>query len=67
MAKIKIDRERCKGCALCAAACPRELLMLGSEINKQGYLFVTIGDTDKCKGCTFCAQMCPDVAIEVWK
>lgn len=67
MAKIKIDMERCKGCCLCTVVCPKQLLSLGSEINRQGYLFATNSDMEQCTGCALCAQICPDVAIEVWR
>lgn len=67
MAKIDINRERCKGCCLCTVVCPKQLLSLGDEINLQGYRFATILELGKCTGCTLCAQICPDVAIDVWK
>jgi 2-oxoglutarate ferredoxin oxidoreductase subunit delta len=67
MAKIEINKDRCKGCCLCTTVCPKQLLRLGTEINAQGYVFATISDMEKCTGCTLCAQICPDVAIEVWR
>jgi 2-oxoglutarate ferredoxin oxidoreductase subunit delta len=47
--------------------CPKQLLALGDEINRQGYHFATISELEKCTGCAICAQICPDVAIDVWK
>lgn len=67
MARIEINKERCKGCCLCTVVCPKELLSPGSEINRQGYHFAIVSDIEKCTGCALCAQICPDVAIEVWK
>jgi 2-oxoglutarate ferredoxin oxidoreductase subunit delta len=67
MAKIRINTERCKGCCLCTLVCSKQLLSLGSEINRQGYLFATLSGTEKCTGCALCAEACPDVAIEVWR
>lgn len=67
MAEITIDKERCKGCRLCTVVCPKQLLSLGSEINRQGYLCATVSEMDKCTGCALCAETCPDVAIAVWR
>ena len=67
MAKIEINKERCKGCRLCTLVCPKELLYLGDEINCQGYLYASISEMKECTGCALCAETCPDVAIEVWR
>lgn len=69
MAKIVIDEARCKGCALCTIACPRNLLRLSEKINRHGYLPAEMpadGEQD-CTSCALCAQMCPDVAIAVYR
>ncbi len=66
-AKIEIDKERCKGCALCTISCPKELIRIGEEINRQGYFFVVWDDNGSCTGCAICGEICPDVAIKVWK
>ena len=66
MAKVKIDREECKGCGLCVANCPKKILELSDhEMNAMGYYFARVADLDKCIGCAMCAMMCPDCAIEV--
>ena len=67
MATIKLRRERCKGCGLCIAACPKGILRLGTRINRSGYPYVEVKDMDACTGCALCAEMCPDVAILVYK
>jgi len=67
MATIKIDEQRCKGCALCTIACPQKLLVLSDKINNQGYTTACMIGVDKCTGCALCAEMCPDVAISVFK
>ncbi|MGZ3525717.1 MAG: 4Fe-4S dicluster domain-containing protein, partial [Thermodesulfobacteriota bacterium] len=40
MSKIEIDQERCKGCGLCTIVCPKTLIKIGGEINRQGYFYV---------------------------
>ena len=64
---VVFDRERCKGCALCAAFCPRQLIQLAPEINAFGYHPAGLTDVGKCTGCGLCARMCPDVAITIEK
>jgi len=69
MAKIVIDRDRCKGCYFCVKFCPRELIVISEEHNKQGYFpaeFIEEKEGE-CTGCKTCAIMCPDTAIEVLK
>ena len=46
MAKFKgavvVDRERCKGCGLCVAACPSKVLGLASQVNAKGYNYASL-------------------------
>lgn len=65
MAKLTIAEETCKGCALCADACPKHLLALSTKINSRGYHPIEIKDQAQCTGCASCARMCPDAAIKV--
>ncbi len=65
--KLVFLEERCKGCGLCVATCPRKLLVVGEKINNQGYHVAELIDSEKCNSCALCAEMCPDVVIEVWK
>jgi 2-oxoglutarate ferredoxin oxidoreductase subunit delta len=67
MGKIKLRKERCKGCGLCVMACPKGLLMVSGKINRSGYPIVSIQDQEPCTGCALCAEMCPDVVIMVYK
>jgi 2-oxoglutarate ferredoxin oxidoreductase subunit delta len=68
MGKIKIDKQRCKGCQLCVITCPKKNLRLAEEFNEKGYHFVVFEDSDlQCTACTFCGRVCPDMAIEVYK
>jgi len=36
MAKITIDKDKCKGCFLCISFCPKGLIKKSSQLNKLG-------------------------------
>ncbi|MGQ9661319.1 MAG: 4Fe-4S dicluster domain-containing protein [Kiritimatiellia bacterium] len=63
--EVRIKPERCKGCGLCAHACPRQVLRMGEELNSKGYHYPVADQPERCTGCLCCAEMCPDVAIEI--
>ena len=64
---VVFDVERCKGCGLCIAACPRNVLASSGKLNKSGYDVAYMANPDDCIGCTFCAITCPDIVIEVYR
>ena len=69
--KITIDTERCKGCGLCVAVCPKNCIAISERSNKTGYYPAQAGPdsalrkNDSCTGCAMCAVICPDAVIEV--
>lgn len=71
MAKFKgaivVDTERCKGCNLCAVACPLDVIQLSREVNVKGYNYAHEAKEDTCIGCAACATVCPDGCISVYK
>jgi len=67
MARIEVDVERCKGCELCIAACPKEAIGLSDSFNSSGYYPCLFIYPEKCNGCKLCAIVCPDMAIEVFR
>jgi len=67
MAKIKIDKDKCKGCMLCVSVCPRKVIVKSKKLNKRGIYAVEVKKNASCSGCAMCAVICPDVCIEVYK
>jgi 2-oxoglutarate ferredoxin oxidoreductase subunit delta len=64
--KIIINTERCKGCGLCVAVCPKGSIIISKKSNKSGYFPAEASNTD-CTGCALCAIICPEVVIEVFR
>ena len=67
MAKVVINREKCKGCFLCVNFCPKGLLKKSVKLNQRGLNFVEFDLTGECIGCAQCAIICPDGCIQVHK
>ncbi len=65
MARVTFLEERCKGCQLCTAVCPKGIIVMSGSTNELGYHPATVLEQDKCTGCALCALVCPDMAIEV--
>ncbi len=68
---IRINRELCKGCALCITACPKDSIRISNKLNIKGYHPAEYTEREKsknrkCTGCALCAITCPDIAIEVF-
>ncbi len=57
--ELSIDRDWCKGCAICVALCPRQVLAMDGEGK------AVARDLARCTGCLICELHCPDLAIEV--
>jgi len=64
---IVVDTDRCKGCALCAAACPNNVIALAHKVNAHGYPYVEPLTEQRCTGCASCAIVCPDACITVYR
>ena len=74
MGYIQIDEQRCKGCELCGAVCPRDLIRISARINRLGYHpaeFVSQEQSGEkargCTGCAVCGLVCPETAISVYR
>ena len=65
---IEIDQEVCKGCNICIAFCPKDVISNSDKLNAGGYLPASFDDKEEdCTGCTICGLVCPEVAIEVYR
>jgi 2-oxoglutarate ferredoxin oxidoreductase subunit delta len=67
MAKITIDKDKCKGCLLCVSVCPRQAIVVDNILNQKGLKAVKPKEDADCSGCAMCALICPDCCIEVWR
>ena len=63
--KHYIDADRCKGCGLCIAVCPKKVLEISGEVNSKGYFPAYQAHPEDCVFCSTCCIMCPDVAISI--
>ncbi len=64
--KLTFETNKCKGCSLCVATCPKKILFLDkSYVNAKGYNPIACTDIDQCIACGMCAVICPDSIIRV--
>lgn len=64
---IEINQELCKGCEICMAFCPKDVISHSDKLNASGYLPASFEDNGECTGCATCALVCPEVVIEVYR
>ncbi len=65
---VTLEEDRCKACAVCLDACPRDILVLSEgRFNTKGYRPVEVTDMERCTGCALCAVVCPDVVFTVYR
>ncbi len=54
---LLIHRNYCKGCRICVADCPEQILAMDPEA------VVVVTEIGRCIFCGICAVRCPDFAI----
>ncbi|HHX88616.1 MAG TPA: 4Fe-4S dicluster domain-containing protein [Paracoccus sp.] len=62
---VMIDVEACKGCELCIAVCPPNVLFMSEGVNQAGYRYPVL--VEGCTGCSACKEVCPDYVFDVFR
>jgi 2-oxoglutarate ferredoxin oxidoreductase subunit delta len=57
--RVIVYPDWCKGCGICVAFCPKQVLALGSDGKAR------VVAEEACINCGFCEPHCPDFAIMV--
>ena len=58
---LQINKRYCKGCGICVAFCPKQVL----ELDEVGKVYAK--QPEACISCGQCELLCPDYAIFVVK
>ncbi len=56
---IEVKEKWCKGCGLCVAVCPKQVIEMSETVK------AVATKQDDCIGCRQCENICPDLAITV--
>ncbi len=65
--KLVLKTDKCKGCELCVAVCPKEILAIDEDaLNSKGYHPIAVLNEDACIACGNCGIICPDGVINVY-
>jgi len=61
----QISIDHCKGCGLCVAVCPKNVLEISAKVSPKGYFPAVQARPEDCIYCITCCRICPDVAISI--
>ncbi len=67
MAKILVDKERCKACGMCITVCPQKIIGMSEGLNHTGSHYAEQTEEEGCIGCKLCGMICPDSAISIYR
>ena len=56
---VHIFPDWCKGCGICVAFCPKQVLEMGNDQKAH------VAHPEKCIECALCARRCPEFAVFV--
>jgi len=56
---VRLDEDECKGCGLCAEACPPRVIRLSERLNHSGYRTAMYAGAG-CTACGICFMVCPE-------
>lgn len=56
---VHIFPEWCKGCGICVAFCPKQVLEMGKDQKAH------VAHPENCIECALCARRCPEFAVFV--
>ncbi len=62
--RIIFDKNRCKGCGLCANVCPKGIIYIDTEVDTS-YGRGCAAAREGCIACGSCFTVCPDIAISI--
>lgn len=60
MKRLGVNTAWCKGCGICVAFCPKEVLTMSKGK-------VSIQDESLCIRCSMCENLCPDFAVFLYE
>lgn len=58
---LSFNKEKCTGCQACANSCPKNAIIMQSDI--EGFLYPSI-DKRACISCRLCEKVCPSMNIK---
>ena len=58
-----IDKDRCKGCRICATICPYDALAMSKDKTNRGFIYPI--ENGKCTACKQCLYACPDFVLSL--